>query len=313
MDLGLCKFEPGDGALAARIGATWAHQYAWLDDGTPDLRDLLGEMVDAGCRPVFDCRTSVQKLAALLFGADGNPLENREASYRWYAEAVLAFLDLHPRVLDVEVWASPECPHLAPGQCLTLDYGGLLTAVYAQVKAARPDVTVWTGGFGTMGATGFLDDGLCLFAPRAFDVCNTHPFVTPVAECEEDCATLRLRFGKARELLDTRCAGQPLRSTAFGVPTTPGGRPLLSLGDFYRTPADRVRLLPEEEALPWWLGSLRELALAGFEVVCVLGHDWRDAADRSQNHSGLLRRNGQDKCFLGELCEALPEITKTAP
>ena len=308
MDLGLCKFEPGDGPLAARLGATWAHQHVFLDDGTPDLRGLLAEMQDAGCRPVFDCRTSMGKLGSLLYDAAGKPRADREASFRWYAEAVLTFLDLHPAVLDVELWASPECPYFAPGQCLTLDYGSLLSAVYSQVKAARPDVTVWTGGFGTMASPEFLENCLALYAPQAFDVCNMHPFVVTTGDLEDDLELLRFRLGMARTLLDERCAGQPLRATGFGVPTTHAGRPEAAMGKYHRTTTDRQRLIPEEDAIAWWMGCLRVFAAAGFEVVCLLGHDWRDPEDRAQNHSGLLRHRGQEKVFVGALFEALPEV-----
>lgn len=308
MDIGLSKWEPGDGKLATRLGATWGHQFAFLDDGTPDLRETLAEMLDAGCKPVFDCRTSMEVLSALLYDPEGKPHPDRQPAFDWYAGEVLAFLDLHLAVHDVELWASPECPMLAPGQCLSIDYGGLLSAVYAKVKAERPDVTVWTGGFGTMADTRFLAECLCGYSPRAFDVCNMHPCLTPQGDLEEDLGTLREGFARARALLDERCGGQPLRSTAFGVPTTHAGRPDPTMGQFHRSAMDKQRLLPEEEALPWWEGSLREMAVAGFEAVCLLARDWRDPADRSQNHSGLLRRNGQEKAFLGALVEALPEV-----
>jgi len=169
---------------------------------------------------------------------------------------------------------------------------------------------VWTGGFGTMGDPHLLNNCLSLHAKTSFDVCNMHPFLWPQGDVDFDTFRLQVRLAYTRQVLDEACAGQPLRASGFGVPTTAGGRPPAGMGLYYKAPADRARLIPEEEALAWWTRSLRVLAETGFEVVCLLARDWRDDLNRGQNHSGLLRRDGQDKLFLPALLEALPEITK---
>lgn len=68
MDYGLCCYSIGDGDLALRLGARWAHAFADITEGIPDHSALIDDMVTHGCAPVIDVRTETAVLGAMIAG-----------------------------------------------------------------------------------------------------------------------------------------------------------------------------------------------------------------------------------------------------
>lgn len=305
MNIGLCYYQVGDGPLAERIGATYATMQCDVSEGLPDHDALIADMTAHGCRPIPDMRTSIAKLGEMIAG-EGNPVERRDRALRWFSDQIIAYLDEHPEVEDVEVWASAELAQFIHGRGEMLDYASVLTDVYGQVKELRPGVRVWTGGFGCgHGATAdvtLLERALAEFAPRAFDVCNMHPFLLSTGQVDVDCVTVNVRLKQARKTLDTRCAGQPLAATGFGIPTVNLPPVPENYGRFWKPFG--VRAIPETEALDWYRPLLAVLEDVGLETVCLLARD-TEPPQRFIHLCGLTRADGSDKAFTAELADWL--------
>lgn len=311
MDLGLSSYQIGDGPLGLRFGASWAHIFADLTEGIPDHADIIADMDAHGLQPVSDVRTTMAHMASLVVGK-GDPVERRDAAIRTYAEDILRYVERHPPVLNIEIWGSAECAQFIHGSGELMDYATILAMVFERVKAERPDVRVWTGGFGcAYGATAdltLLERALSTYCPRQFDVCNMHPFLMSTGYLDVDQETVRRRLAKARQTLDHHCAGQPLAATGFGVPTVRADPPPPAYGRFWRRFGRRV--LAESEATDWWLGILQTLSEGGMSPVCLLARDVTLAEDSENipgltHICGLTRVDGSDKAFTDELCERL--------
>ena len=306
MNLGLSCYQVGDGPLAERIGATRAHLFADVSDGVPDHTEIIADMAAHGCAPVPDLRTCVMTLGRMIAG-QGEPLERRDRALRWFSDSIVEYLDAHPTVADVEVWGSAEVAQFKHGRGEMLNYADVLTDVYRRVKEARPDVRVWTGGFGcahgTIADLTLLENALAEHAPDAFDVCNMHPFIVSGGYPDVDCNTLRVRLQKARRTLDEKCVGQPLAATGFGLPTLDIPPLPAAYGRFIRLPSG-VRAIREEEAMDWYVPLLAVLEECGFETVCLLARDIAPAT-RFQHYCGLTTATGADKSFTDELATHL--------
>jgi hypothetical protein len=306
MDLGICKFRPGAGPVAADLGAKWAHWRTNLAAEVPDDTDLIAEAIDHGLTPVVDLYTK----AAALFTPDTS-VETPFVPTHWpppglplYTDRIVRYLEKHPQVQTVEVWGSAELVRLIRGKGRLLDYSRMLQFVYAYVKQLMPDVTLLTGGYETSFETGFVVDGLVASAPHSFDWCNLQPFVScrpPIAEVAVTTAAQRIEI--MRDKLNQLAGAQPFCSTGFGVPTLPIDPPPAAYGRFWRVPG-AANALPELDALEWYQGFLGLMDNARFQFVCLLLEDFDDEfGARYIQWCGLLRRDGTAKAFLPALAE----------
>ena len=307
MDYGITCYQVGDGPIAQRMGARWAHTFCDLTEEIPDHAELFADADAHGCAPIADVRTTMAALGKMIAGRD-DPVAARDAAIRSFAETIVRYLDRHETVRTIEVWSGAECVTFLHGRGEMLDYATVLTQVYDHVKAARPDVRVLSGGFGcARGATAdlsMLENALAEYCPDKFDGCNLHPFLISTGYLDIDANTLRHRLRHAREVLDKRCKGQPLVATGFGVPTLDVPRPPTGYGTFRK--AFGVRMIIEEEGAGWWLPLLDVLRACGMEFVCVLARDvvptiW------SHHFGGLCRADGTEKAFAAEVIEAIAQ------
>jgi len=299
VDLGICKYKPDAGPLARRLRASWAHWFADLSGGDlPDDTALFASCAEHGLRPVPNLRTSIAALRR--FGAEGG----MDGAIQWYSDCILRYCDTYP-VRDIEVWGDADIAFIAGGKANPLDYGRVLTAVYWRVKSARPDVTIWTGGFGADFAVNFVDDGVARHAPEAFDVCNLHPFASlNPPDPGPYRATAAIRIDRMRRTLDKKAKGQPFASTGFGLPTVPfDGPPPQAFGRYWRVAQGACAPL-EHEALAWYVTLLELMRDCGFLTVCLLLDDFSDGqVPRFQQWCGLRREDGTEKAFVEGLCD----------
>ena len=302
-------YQPGDGPLAQRIDARWAHTLADLTEAIPDHHALFADADAHGCKPIADVRTTLQALAGMVEG-EGNPIERRDAAIGAFVADILRYLDRHETLRTVEVWSGAECAMFVHGRGEMMHYATVLGQVHDAIKRERPDVRVLTGGFGcARGATAdltMLEYALAEYAPEKFDVCNMHPLLSSTGYCEVDVDTLRNRLQKARRALDARCAGQPLCATAFGLPTA-DLPPLPPQYGRYWKRFGGVRIITETQGAQWWLALLEVVRECGLEFCCVMGRDWEPPHVRHQQICGMTRADGSDKAFTGEVVEALQD------
>jgi hypothetical protein len=297
VDLGLCMSRRGDGALARRLNCRWAHAVCDLTDGVPDMGALLEDMLTHGMRPVLDCRTTIEALGKMLYQSD-DAIADRAAAIGWFTGRILELLDRYLHLRDIEIWASAEMARFQHGGGITLDYSTILQDVYATVTQERPDVRVWTGGFGPNCQIDFLQQGIARYAPTGFDVLNMHPFLSSTGTLEVDLQTCAMRLEAARKIVDEQCARQPFASTGFGIPTVASAPPP-AYGRFWRLP-DGVRALTEAQAGAWYTGFLELFEQAGFRCCCLMVRD-RPEHRYMCDFAGLLHADGTPKAFLDDL------------
>jgi len=305
MELGVCNFEPRYVLLAQAIGATWARVQVDLSDGIPEAS--LGAVAAArqcGLEVVCDVRTTMQRLGQMLY-AEGDPLQNKAIALDWFASQIMDFLDEVPCVRHIEIWGSAECAHVVHGEGIMLDYSRVLSDVYERVKAAKPEVIIWTGGFGQNCQFQFLQSGLCEYAPQSFDVLNWHPFVSTSGTLEMDLATCGARLERARELTQAHCANQPFASTGFGLPSLPAPLPeYAGDGGFVHIPGSYA--IPRSELAAWYKGFLWLFEEHGFRTLMLLPQDRYEPIETGRknryfDYCGLLNVNGEPKEFVEEI------------
>ena len=312
MRLGLAHYVPADLPLARLIGATVAQVRAELDD-PPDLTDLCAHCADNGLSLVVDASTHLETLCRCIYSG-GKVTGSEKTALAWYTDRVLALLERHPTVRDVEVWGDADIPYIVPGVMPVVNYGGLLSATFAAVKAARPDVRVWTGGFGPNCTPQMLQQGISVHAPHAFDVLNWYPFLSSCGDPEADVDRIGQHLDIARAVLEQRCDDQPFAASAFGVPTTTLGYCPPLRGRFYQAPHTHSRVIPEEDAHLWYQAMLGLFAERGFETVCLLARDFVRPPDQRpgvHEYSGLVGVDGREKAFVRPLSDWLHEKLQT--
>ena len=301
MDLGLSVFSVGDGELGRRLNCKWAHIYPYPPtESEPELlRPAIDEAIANGMRPIIDCRTTMIELGQMMY-RKGDPLENKAAAVNWYVDQILHMLDTYLHVRHVEIWGNAEIAHLSGGPGTALNYATVLTQVYERLHTERPEVEVWTGGFGANCLPDFVRYALVQHAPKAFDVCNMHPYIASCGTLDADIQTADMRLCMIRKLLDDECAGQPLASSSFGVPTVPG-LPMAYYGQFVRLPKGG-RAIPEAEAARWYVAMLALLKAHKFRVVCLRVRD-DERLRWLHDFAGLVRRDGVEKEHLPRVIE----------
>ena len=303
MNLGISMFEPHHADLAKRMVATWAHWTVDLSADVPADAERHAAAADCGLRVVTDCRTTLGALRRVATTEEG---------VAEYAARILRYCDAHPVVTDVELWGCAEVAYIAGTKGPATDYARILNAVAPVIRAARPDIRLWTGGFGSDFDPMFADACLAKRVPAEnYDVVNWHPLISlspPRLENYREVGSIRL--GLARRHLKH---DKPFTASIFGIPTVPIQRaPDPNYGDYWRVGGARALL--EVEALGWYTAMLTFLGEEGFEVVCIKAQDHlrpgQTVVREWQQVSGLLRRDGTEKAFVRPLLEWLSEYGK---
>ena len=297
MNLGISMFKPEHAPLARRLGCTWAHWCVDLTDSVPDERDQHECAAAAGLQVVADCRTSLGALRRVATTEEG---------VRQYAERILQYLEISPWLRDIEVWGNAEVAYIKGTMGPAMDYARILNMVAPIVREARPDVTIWTGGFGIDFDPMFADACLGKRVDAAnYDVVNWHPCVSlSPPEVAAYRQTGAIRLDKARRAT----GGKPFAASLFGVPTVPmDGPPPPAYGDYWRVAG--ARALCERGAVDWYVAMLDFMREEGFETVCLKAQDHLRPGDTAVRMwpqvCGLLRFDGTEKAFVQPLIERL--------
>lgn len=299
MNLGISMFEPRHTDLARRLGCAFAHWTVDISDGIPEDAERHAAASDCGLDVITDCRTSVGALRSLATTEEG---------VTEYALRIVEYLNRHPNVRNVELWGGAEVAYIAGTKGPVHDYARIINAVAPVLRKERPEVRIWTGGFGCDFDPVFADACLANRVPaQNYDVVNWHPVVSlspPQTEVYRQVGAMRLQL--ARRALKN---DKPFAASLFGIPTVPLARPPGgNYGDYWRVGG--ARALCEQDAVSWYVAMLGLMREEGFTTVCLKAQDHlrpgQQVPDWTQM-TGLLHRDGTEKTFVQPLIQRLSE------